>query len=119
MYKYLAFFFLGLLVITPGCASKWSLVVDSPTERPAWPDDSNGQVATYIGTIRGFKETGTTISTVLRSFAFGNRAEDYTIVRPVSAAVGPDNRLAIADIGRSCIHLYIPRAEIYQVTQSG
>jgi DNA-binding beta-propeller fold protein YncE len=71
-------------------------------------------MATYLGSIRAFKETGVTISGVLRSIAFGSSKSDNTIKRPVAVAVGRDERVAIADIGCACVHLYIPSEQKYR-----
>ena len=115
MKKYFVFFLIGLFAIAAcsGCASKWSLAVEAPAESAQWRDHAKEAVAIHIGTITGFKETGTAISDVLRAIAFGNRSKDNTIRRPVAVAIGPGNRLAIADAGRSCVHLYIPGEERY------
>jgi DNA-binding beta-propeller fold protein YncE len=109
------FLFLCLAALaTAGCASKWSLVADSPAGPLQWRDDLNEPRVRYLTSIRGFKETGTTVPNVIRYIVFGSSADDNTIVRPVAAAVGNDDRIAIADLGRSCVHLYIPSEQKYR-----
>jgi DNA-binding beta-propeller fold protein YncE len=96
-----------------GCASKWTMIVESPEKPPQWRDDSNTILATHLGTIGGFKETRTTIPHMLKYVVFGSTDEDNQIVRPVAATAGKNGRLAIADIGCKCVHLYIPLEQKY------
>jgi DNA-binding beta-propeller fold protein YncE len=100
-------------VLCSGCASKWSLVVETPDKPPRWSDDSNAIVTTHLGNISGFKEIGTTLPHVLKHIVFGSTDENNRVVRPVAAAVGNGGRIAIADTGCSCVHLYIPQEEKY------
>ena len=100
-------------VLFTGCAPKWTLSVESPAEPPQWLDRSQIARATHIATIKGFKETRAALPNMLKYIVFGGAEEDNAIVRPVAAAIGPDNRLAIADLGRSCVHLYIPTERRY------
>ena len=114
MFKQLTVIFTGLCAVaalSSGCASTWSLTVESHAEPMQWHDSSNTPIARQLATIKGFKETGTTIPNMLKNIVFGSRAEDTTIVRPVAIAIGPDNRIAVADIGQPCVHLYVPIGE--------
>ncbi len=106
-------FFLTSLA-APGCASKWSPAVETSAEPVQWRDDANVARATYVETIRGFKETRSTLSSILQSIVHGNRESDYSLRRPVAAAIGRDNRIAIADTGCACVHLYIPSEQKYR-----
>lgn len=63
-------------------------------------------------TIKGFKEIGTSIPHVLKYIIFG-KSTGGTIIRPAAVARGRDNRLAIADTGCPCVHLYIPSEQKY------
>ena len=63
-------------------------------------------------TLRGFRETGASFGFVVRTIVFG-RPEDQEIVRPVAVATGTDGRIAIADIGSKCVHLFIPKEQRY------
>ena len=117
MPKHLTQFFTCLCAMTilfAGCASKWSLTVEARQEPLQWRDESNVAKATYLGSIRGFKETGTTVSGVLKSIVFGTRKTDNTIKRPVAVAIGRDDRVAIADLGCACVHLYVPAEQKYR-----
>ena len=63
-------------------------------------------------TIAGFEQVGTSLPNIVQYIVFG-RAGDNLINRPVAAAVGKDERLAIADTGCRCVHLYIPAEHKY------
>jgi hypothetical protein len=117
MQKQRTHFFTCLFVIAvlcAGCASKWSMTVESRTDPIQWRDDENTAKATYVGSIRGFKEKGTTVSGVLKAVVFGSSKSDNTILRPVAVSIGRDDRIAIADLGCSCVHLYVPSEQKYR-----
>ena len=117
MFKRLTIIFTCLCAVAAlgsGCASTWSPAVESGADPMQWHDSSNAPVARQLTTIRGFKETGTTMPNRLKSIVFGKRTEDTTIVRPVAVAIGPDKRIAIADIGHPCVHLYVPSEQRYR-----
>ena len=59
-------------------------------------------------TITGFRENGTS----LKSLVFGKGQETFN--RPVSIAVAPDGKIAIADPGCKCVHLYAASQQEYQ-----
>ena len=111
--KIVLVFFLTALA-TAGCASKWSLVVETQAEPIQWRDDANVARATYLETIRGFKETGATLPNIMKSIVYGNREKDNRLILPVAAAIGRDGRIAIADLGCACVHLYIPSDQNYR-----
>lgn len=112
--KKIIILFIGLAALaTAGCASTWSLAVDPPAEQPEWRDDKNTPRVRQLASIKGFMETGTTVPNVLKYVILGRGASDNTLVRPVAAAIGQDNRIAIADLGRSCVHLYVPSEQKY------
>lgn len=104
----------SLTVLCTGCASKWTLPVEPSAEPIQWRDGSNVTRATYLGSIREFKETGITVSGVLKAIVFGSNKSDNTIKRPVAVAVGRDDRVAIADLGCACVHLYVPSQQKYR-----
>ncbi|HVM97553.1 MAG TPA: hypothetical protein VMT89_14250 [Candidatus Acidoferrales bacterium] len=51
---------------------------------------------------------------ILRTIVFGSEDEERNaFVLPVAVATGRDGRIAVADMGRRCIHLYIPAEHRY------
>jgi len=103
----------GALLFT-GCASKWSLAVETAAEPPQWRDDANTTRAAHLRTIKGFKETGISLANVLKYIVIGRTSENNTITRPVAVVTGRDNRIAIADMGCSCVHLFVPSEQRYR-----
>ncbi len=96
-----------------GCASKWSPLLETSREPHRWLDVSNSARVSYIEAIKGFSETGTSAANSLKYLVFG-RSKENVIERPVAVATGRDGRIAIADTGCSCVHLYIPAAQRYR-----
>jgi DNA-binding beta-propeller fold protein YncE len=116
MRKQLSCLIMGLcatVVLSTGCASKWSLAVDTPAEAPQWRDEANKPRVVYLETIKGFKENGTSLSNIMKYVVFGKSGENNLIIRPVAVVVGRDSRIAIVDAGCSCVHLYIPSDQSY------
>jgi len=104
----------AIAVLCAGCASKWALSAESPAQPPLWRDDLNAVRVRHVSTIRGFKETGTSAANILKYVVFGRKDEKNTIMRPVAATAGLDGRIAIADTGCACVHLYIPSEQQYR-----
>jgi DNA-binding beta-propeller fold protein YncE len=100
--------------MSSGCASKWALSAESPDEPLHWRDDTNFVRVHHVATIRGFRETGTSAANLLKYIVFGRTDEKNSIIRPVAAAAGPDGRIAIADTGCACVHLYVPPEQQYR-----
>jgi DNA-binding beta-propeller fold protein YncE len=100
-------------LLLAGCAAKWSLDAELPAAPVRWLDGDNAPRAEHLMTITGFKETSTTASSLLLFAVFGRSKDENRIARPVAAAVGPDGRIAVADAGCSCVHLYVPAEERY------
>jgi DNA-binding beta-propeller fold protein YncE len=76
--------------------------VRKPEAPLQWPFPPAKAKVEYAMTVAGFKETGTS----LRTIVFGK--EDYKFARPVAVAVGRDGRIAVADAVCECVLLYIP-----------
>ncbi len=117
MHKQLTILFTSLcavVILSAGCASKWSVSAETPAESTQWLDDAKFTRVRHVSTIKGFKEIGTTVPNVLKYIVFGRMEENNSIVRPVAVAKGRDDRIAIADTGCQCIHLFVPSEQKYQ-----
>ncbi len=117
MHKHLKGLFFTLCATTAlfaGCASKWSPTFEPHPEPIQWVDQSNATRARYLMTIKGFVETGTSLPHVLKYIVFGKNVNDTMILRPVAVAIGDDERMAIADVGQPCVHLYVPSEQLYR-----
>ncbi len=100
-------------LISAGCSGKWSMQTELSEPQLLWPPPPMAPKIKYVMGIKGFRESGA----VMKSVFFGRKNKDI-VSRPVAVAAGGDGRLAIADGGCRCVHLYIPREEKYYSIQS-
>lgn len=99
--------------LASGCASQWTLKTAQPEITLQWPYQPNRAKVTYVMTLNGFART-TSSTSLLRAIVYGaSTGGNDTFILPVSAAAGHDGRLAVADTGCRCVHLYIPGTQQY------
>ncbi len=97
-----------------GCAPHWTLRASAPPAPLQWPYAPASAKVTYLHALAGLAR-GADASSVLRAVAFGSESEDRdAFLLPVAVAVGADGRLAVADLGRRCVHLFVPAESRYQ-----
>lgn len=101
-----------VLALTTGCASTWVLDADPSDGRVAWTDAAGRPRVQHVATLKGFRESGVSAGSAIRRFVFG-RSRDGSLIQPVAAAVGRDGRIAVADTGCPCVHLYLPKEQRY------
>ncbi|MCX7793171.1 MAG: 6-bladed beta-propeller [Thermodesulfovibrionales bacterium] len=89
-----------IIFFISACASSWSILHEDSSKTHSWYHQS-GKIV-YGGMIYGFKEK----NYILRSF-FTGRTE-VRLIKPLAFAKGSDGRIAIADGGCGCVHLFIP-----------
>jgi DNA-binding beta-propeller fold protein YncE len=96
-----------------GCGSKFTLRTAQPEIDLQWPYQPSKAKVTYVRALIGLtRHDGARAA--LRSVVFGGENEDEnSFVLPVAVATGGDGRIAVADMGRRCVHLYIPSEERY------
>ena len=107
-----------LLCLLAGCApQRWAMRIQAPEAPLGWPQGAPR--VTYRGAITGFDPAGTGLREMARAAAFGKEADAGRLSNPSAVAVGPDGRLAVADLGGKCVHLYIPESGKYiRLTQA-
>lgn len=102
-------FVVALLVLCDACAAKYSMsTVQSPVALQ-WPYAPEKAKVTYVQALHGFAHGGGAGS-AFRAIAGNSEKDNDTFLLPVAVAVGVDGRIAVADMGRRCVHLYV-RAE--------
>ncbi len=95
------------------CASEWALRTAAPPGALQWPYAPAKAKLRYLRSLSGFTQSATAGS-VLRSVVYGSEPKDSNaFVLPVAVATGPAGRIAVADTGRSCVHLYLPGERRY------
>ncbi|MBI4517243.1 MAG: hypothetical protein HY699_15665 [Deltaproteobacteria bacterium] len=103
----------GLAFLALGCAAKWNLQAAQPEIALQWPYQPNRAKLTYVRSLTGLTRQ-TDSGTLLRAIVFGSEAADRNaFVLPVAVAAGHDGRLAVADMGRRRVHLYLPATQRY------
>jgi DNA-binding beta-propeller fold protein YncE len=86
-----------------GCASRYALHTEKPQIALQWPYQPQPPKLVYVQSLNGFSES----TSVLKSVAgTGGGKSANSFILPVSIAVGGDGRIAVADLGRRCVHLY-------------
>jgi DNA-binding beta-propeller fold protein YncE len=113
MNRLLAIGFCVMISLMAGCAPEWSVsAAKSPIELQ-WPYQPNRPKATYVEAITGFKLKGSAAS-LLHTAVYGKgRGSQDVFTTPVAVATGKDGRMAIADTGCRCVHLYVPEGHRY------
>ena len=102
-----------LAALAAGCVSSWSPRTTEATAPLAWPYPPAPAKLTFVRSLTGFA-AARGAGTALRDFLVGRAGtEAGAFALPVAVASGPGGRLAVADLGRSCVHLWIPAERRY------
>lgn len=96
------------LMLNACAPARWMPISERKLEI-TWPSPPNPPRVHYLGEISGFQQYSKNLSSMITG-----KSRDGNIVKPVAIAVGPEDRMAIADQGREGIHLYIPATQEYQ-----
>lgn len=113
MNKLLSALLVIAVLLMTGCARQWTLRSEGPDKALQWPYQPDKPKVTYIMSIKGFKSVSDSRS-VINTVVYGNSADEDDMFRlPVAISIGGDGRLAVADIGRKCVHLYVPAQQKY------
>lgn len=98
--------------VVTACAAKWELREERSDIALQWPEQPNAAKVKYVKAIKGFSEEGG--PKLLNSIIYGSEGADQsTFGVPVAVATGSDGRMAVADTGCRCVHLYIPSQKKY------
>jgi sugar lactone lactonase YvrE len=103
----------ALLALAAGCATRWTPRTDEAAAPLAWPYPPAPAKLIFERSLTGFA-AARGAGGALRDLLIGRAARDAgAFVLPVAAVSGPDGRLAVADLGRACVHLWIPAERRY------
>jgi DNA-binding beta-propeller fold protein YncE len=104
---------LASALVCLACASKWTVRATSAPVALQWPHRPLSPKVTFVESLTGFSPRKSP-RTALKSLVYGgDRGEQSAFVLPVAVAKGGDGRIAVADLGRACVHLYIPEQQRY------
>jgi len=105
---------LAAVVLMPACGTaKRTLRIEEPGLLLQWPFQPNRAKLTLLYSINGFvpdKRFRDKMKAVVVGTA---TADEDAFVLPVAVATGADGRIAVADMGRACVHLYVPSEQRY------
>jgi DNA-binding beta-propeller fold protein YncE len=101
------------LLAAPGCAARWTPRAMKPPTALQWPDAPARAKLTLVESLSGFSQARSAGS-ALGGVVVGRSKQDTdAFVLPVSVATGSDGRIAVGDLGRRCVHLYLPTERRY------
>jgi DNA-binding beta-propeller fold protein YncE len=100
-------------LLNAGCSARWIMDAQPAQELIQWPPAPGEEKVRYSMMIGGFREVGMTAGSLL----FGKGGQK--LVRPIALAKGSDGRIAIADTGCRCVHLYVPAEQQYHKITTG
>jgi len=89
-----------------GCATPWAARTTAPEPTLQWPFAPLPPKVVYSGALTGFAPSRSA-SRALRAFVFGRDTKEPGRFRlPVAVATSPGGRIAVADLGCGCVHLF-------------
>ncbi len=101
------------ILLAAGCSAHWTPRSAAPEEALQWPFRPAEPKLTLARTLTGFSAQGGA-GAAWRTFVYGREPEGGNdFVLPVAVAVAGDGRIAVADLGRSAVHLYLPAERRY------
>lgn len=105
--------FLVASLLALSCSTQWTLRTEKSEIPLSWPYPPEEPKVTFLAAIRGF-EAAKESRSPLRTLVYGSDGNGDDLFRlPVAVSVGSDGRMAVADVGRRCVHLYIPSLNRY------
>ena len=102
---------LALAALLGGCGTTtFTPRVEPAAVRLQWPFPPNPAKLVYVRSLTGFTAQASAGRSLRRLVVGKETADRSAFVLPVAVAVGADGRIAVADMGRRCVHLYLPAA---------
>jgi DNA-binding beta-propeller fold protein YncE len=102
------------LLLLAGCAPRWALRSAPPPAPLQWPFAPRSAKVSYQAALTGLVSNAGA-GRALRAIAFGSDPTDRgAFVLPVAVATGRDGRIAVADLGRAVVHVYVPGDRSYR-----
>ncbi|HJQ98572.1 MAG TPA: hypothetical protein VJ826_09665 [Candidatus Polarisedimenticolaceae bacterium] len=104
---------LFLAALAAACSSKWQVRSSPSPVALQWPFPPGKAKLTFVESWTGFSPAKGA-GHALKAIAYGGKPEEQdAFVLPVAAAKGADGRIAVADLGRRCVHLFLPQEQRY------
>jgi DNA-binding beta-propeller fold protein YncE len=101
-------------LLLAACATHWTARTAAPSIALQWPYSPNPAKLVYERSFSGFDRHRGGGGGALHAFVYGKETGERTaFVQPVAVAAGVDGRIAVADMGRKCVHLFLPDRQTY------
>ena len=100
------------VLMLSACTTTWSLRTSQPAVTLRWPPEPARAKVTYEESFNGLAP-GSDSASLLRKIIVGEDDARSAFILPVAVAVAHDGRIAVADLGSRCVHLYLPAARRY------
>jgi DNA-binding beta-propeller fold protein YncE len=102
-----------LALTSVACASKWALRSQPAPIALQWPYQPAPAKLAFVESLTGLAEQKGS-KAAFEAFVYGrDKGERNAFVLPVAVAKGGDGRIAVADMGRRCVHLFVPDKKSY------
>lgn len=104
----------GVLGLLGSCSPAWRVRTAEAPSALQWPFHPAPAKVTFVRSITGFSRTAG-VGSALSAIVYGKDPKDAdALVLPVAAATARDGRIAVADLGRAAVHLFIPAEGRYR-----
>jgi len=104
----------ALLMLSSACGvTRWSLRSAQAEFVLQWPYQPKAAKVTFVRSLTGLVPQKGSGSKVKAFFIGAETGDKDAFALPVAAATGGDGRIAVADMGRRCVHLFIPARQLY------
>jgi len=101
----------ALMLVCNACSTKYSVRSVQPPALLQWPYAPAQAKVKYVQAFQGFARDSS--GSIFRTIAGSGDKENDLFLLPVAVAKGHDGRIAVADMGRKCVHLFIPAKNKY------
>jgi DNA-binding beta-propeller fold protein YncE len=109
---------LALLPLLAGCSSTWKLQTVQAPYALQWPYQPNPAKLTYLRSLTGLVAAPGAGAALAAIVVGGGKTDANAFILPVAVATARDGRIAVADMGRSCVHLFVA-AEAHYLRLTG
>lgn len=90
------------------CSPSWSLRTVPAPYPLQWPYQPNPAKLTYLRSLTGLSQSRDAGAALAAIVVGSEKTDAGAFVLPVAVATAADGRIAVADMGRACVHLFVP-----------
>ncbi len=103
----------AVVLCAVGCATTWTVRSTPAPIALQWPPQPAKAKVVYVESLSGFSQRKGS-GEAFKAFVYGKDSEEHdAFILPVAIARGSDGRIAVADMGRRSVHLFLPVEKTY------